>query len=438
MTDQSYVHFIERNRMIPLAQLNSSPAKPADLNVNTLKNLLKAEGLRTGDFYFNPLNPELPYCYYHGTTMLEFDLDDINVSELKTLIERTEKDINESVAKRDFDRFFTLVDARLAPELYVEVFNFIPDQDKFRVFERLWRFNPYSQEIFSEDFIRRVSKYKGVTSDRPVADEHGYVKVYGSWETDDPSDQDIWTADVNRAIFKILGFQPAPPVYQGRLHVDQIISFNNTKSIREVVVSPHQVKEIRAMDLVDLVKCGPELRKAGVVDRYQQYAGLIDIDWFHNPQGIHAVGHTKRVLLMSLMIAYWEGFDLEETDLLCLAAVYHDIGRTNDGYDPDHGLASYVKMTREKLSGLSTCQEQETLRFLVENHAIPDQTAYKKLNRYELGNVNKTLRLFDSFKDADGLDRVRLRDLNPEYLRTKAAHRLLLAAHQLYSQVVVY
>jgi len=38
------------------------------------------------------------------------------------------------------------------------------------------------------------------------------------------------------------------------------------------------------------------------------------------------------------------------------------------------------------------------------------------------------------FKDADGLDRVRLGDLNPDYLRTASAPRLLLVAHQIYFQ----
>jgi hypothetical protein len=133
-----------------------------------------------------------------------------------------------------------------------------------------------------------------------------------------------------------------------------------------------------------------------------------------------------------------EKFSVEDRDLFCLAALYHDIGRINDGYDPDHGIASYDKLIKEKMMELSDQPEHEILKFLIQNHAIPDQSAYKKLNYYELSDVDRTLRLYDAFKDADGLDRVRIRDLNPEYLRTNSAHRLLLAAHQLYNQQIPY
>jgi hypothetical protein len=116
-----------------------------------------------------------------------------------------------------------------------------------------------------------------------------------------------------------------------------------------------------------------------------------------------------------------------------MAAIYHDIGRLTDGYDPDHGMASYDKVLEEKLTVADNPQDAEMLRFIVQNHAIPDQSAYKKLGRYDIDDVDRTWRLYDAFKDADGLDRVRINDLNPEYLRTPSAHRLLMLAHQLYN-----
>jgi len=438
MTVESYKNFIERNALIPLRELEASPFKPDGFAYEPLQNQINDQGLNHDNFYFNPNDMESPYCYYHGTVLLDFSSIDNKIAEIYVLISRITKDINESVAKRDFDRFLALVDSRLAPELFMEVFNFIPDQDKYRLFERVWKDNENSHAVFTAAFIKKAVKYKGVTSAQPVADEAGYVQVYLSQESEElsPEQASSWTADVNIAIIHALQYDPVPVIFRGRIHLDHIISYDNDRFKKELAVEPHKVKQVEAMDLINLLEFDIELRASGIIEQYNSYLEQINNGWFHNPQGIHALGHTKRVLLLSLLIAHLEKYGEEDRNLLCLASIYHDIGRINVGYDPDHGIANYDKLVNGKLLALDNYQDQEMLRFVIQNHAIPDQSAHKKLNRYDLLDVDRTLRLYDAFKDADGLDRVRINDLNPEYLRTGSAQRLLLAAHQLYSQKV--
>jgi hypothetical protein len=440
MKDKSCENFLDRNSLIPLTKLEASPFKPKGFAIAPLQNEINAEGLSLDDFYFNPSDTQSPYCYYRGMLLLDFNLVYNKVVEIKGLISRIEKDINESVAKRNFDRFLSLVDSRLAPDLFVEVFNFIPDHDKYRLFERVWRYNENSHDIFTEDFIKKATKYKGVTSSHPVADEAGYVQVYRSQDIEEhlPEQISAWTTDVNTAIYHAVPLDPVPPIYRGRLHLNHIISYDNNRSKNEIKVIPHKVEQVEAMYLINLLEFDTELKEAGIIQQYNSYSKRINNGWFHNPQGSHALSHTKRVLLLSLIISYLEKYYEEDINILCLASIYHDIGRKNDGYDPDHGIASYDKLIKEKLPQLANHQEQEILRFIIQNHAISDQSAYKRLNHYDLTDVDRTLRLYDTFKDADGLDRVRLKDLNPEYLRTDSAHCLLLAAHQLYSQQVVF
>ncbi|MDD2621124.1 MAG: HD domain-containing protein [Syntrophomonadaceae bacterium] len=433
MNDKYNDDFIERNSLIPLRQLMNSDHMPPGFNFALIQSQIKAEGLNPDDFYFSPGNSESPYCYYRGFMLLDFNLGNNSMAEIKNLISRLEEDINKSVAKRDFDRFLTLIDSRLAPDLFMEVINFIPDQDKYRLFERIWRYNEKSHDVFSEDFIQKVSKYKGCTSDLPVSDEEGYVQVYRSGDSKKQSPGQIlyWYTDINKAITKGIFLGTIPAIYCGRVHLEHILSYDKDKKV--IKVKANKVEQIETMDLLNIREFETELRDAGIVEEYNRYVKMINTGWFRNPQGIHALSHTKRVLFLSLIISYLEKYQEEDKSILCLAAIYHDIGRSNDGYDPDHGIASYDKLRREKLLEPPNRQEQEILKYLVQNHAIPDQSAYKKINRYDLSDVDRTLRLYDAFKDADGLDRVRIKDLNPEYLRTRAAHRLLLVAHQLYN-----
>lgn len=440
MTEKAYDNFITRNSLIAIKELEGSPLKPAGFVFAPLEKEISNVGLNPDDFYFNPHSPDLPYCYYRGMAMLGLPALYHKGVEIRALIVRLEKDLTESVAKRDFDRFLSLIDNRLVPDLFMEVFNFIPDQDKFRLFERIWRFNENSHTIFTREFIKKVNKYKGVTASQPAADENGYVDIYQSREYEGlpPQNASSWTMDVNIAIIHALQLNPAPIIYHGFVHLKDIIAYDSNKAKREITVRPLKVEQLKVMDLINLREFDAELQASGVLERYSEYTRQLDVRWFHNPSGIHALSHTKRVLLLSLLIGYLEDYSEEDKDLLGWAAIYHDIGRTNDGYDPDHGMASYDKIIRQHLLELDDYREQEILRFLVQNHAIPDKSAYKKLNSYKLTDVDRTLRLYDAFKDADGLDRVRISDLNPEYLRTPSAHRLLLAAHQLYRQQVVY
>ncbi len=51
---------------------------------------------------------------------------------------------------------------------------------------------------------------------------------------------------------------------------------------------------------------------------------------------------------------------------------------------------------------------------------------------HELTERDESFRLTHLLKDADGLDRVRLGDLNPKYLRTPQAHDLVNFAQSLF------
>ncbi len=433
MENKTAGDFILRNGFIPLRELGKSPLKPDDFDLARLQTQIEAEGFNSDNFYFDPHDGKSPYHYYRGMVLLAWDEIDQRLAAIKTQIEAMEQTLNAMAIKRDFGALLAAVDQRLAPDLYVEVFHLIPDHDKYRLFEAIWHNNPYSGDVFDKAFIAQVSKYRGVSSDVPVAAENGYVEVFQCEKQPPPGLEEVsaWTTDVNIAILQALHCEKLPAIYQGWVQPDQIVSYDGAK--REALVMDNKVERRKALPLIDLLKLLPTLTEAGIMRQYHDFAQQINAFWFHNAQGVHGVRHTQRVLLLSLIIAYLERYSDADRNLLGLASIYHDIGRVDDGYDPDHGLASYAKLIQAELPG-SDDKERETLRFIIENHAIPDYRARQKMDQYKLSDEGRTWRLFTAFKDADGLDRVRLKNLKPQYLRTASAHRLLLAAHQLYRQ----
>ena len=78
--------------------------------------------------------------------------------------------------------------------------------------------------------------------------------------------------------------------------------------------------------------------------------------------------------------------------------------------------------------------EEEVMDFLMVYHCRSDKEAEKAIEQMEDGELKEMIqRLFPIFKDADALDRVRLGDLDPAYLRTKEARKRVEFAQNVFS-----
>lgn len=181
------------------------------------------------------------------------------------------------------------------------------------------------------------------------------------------------------------------------------------------------------------------LQDVNILARYQKYNQLIVPCLYHHAEGIHGVGHIRRTLLLALLMAYIDKVSDQQTRILAYASVYHDIGRKHDGKDEYHGYVSYQKATEQGLLCGLEAKEVRIIKELIERHAIDDSRAFS------LESVDEDIReevwfLLRYFKDADGLDRVRIHDLNISYLRTEIARQMPLVAQYLlvaFSEIMV-
>ncbi len=165
----------------------------------------------------------------------------------------------------------------------------------------------------------------------------------------------------------------------------------------------------------------------------------LDPAWFERPDGIHGLAHTRRVLIHATRIARARDLDPDWFHSLVLACAWHDIGRTHDGREPEHGRQS---VARARQLGLDEQVEPLILRralFAVEWHSLPDARAVARAvtlaregSKPEVGTM---LRVLWVLKDADGLDRVRLKDLDPDQLRYPCAKAMVAQAWRLLAEI---
>ena len=149
---------------------------------------------------------------------------------------------------------------------------------------------------------------------------------------------------------------------------------------------------------------------------------------FLHRSALHGQAHVGRVLVHALRLVEATGF-VEETCRLWAAVYLHDIARRHDGIAPGHGAAAWARLA-----------ELPDVRARLERGGVRDadwpaiRAAVTRHSRGEAVEGEPHARLIELLKDADGLDRVRLGDLDPRYLRHPQARAMTGFAARLYDE----
>ncbi len=149
---------------------------------------------------------------------------------------------------------------------------------------------------------------------------------------------------------------------------------------------------------------------------------------FSHPSRLHGQAHVARVIVHSLILV--DALGLDACAPKAWAAAYlHDIGRRHNGRCRNHGkyaldkLSTLPHVTSFLVEGGVAEEDWEGISVAVENHC-----------REEIPKTHPHWTLTAILKDADGLDRVRLGDLNPRYLRFPQSQKLIAFAQDLYDE----
>lgn len=238
-----------------------------------------------------------------------------------------------------------------------------------------------------------------------------------------------WTLDINVANFFACrrGTGEGWIVEAEVAKQDVIDAFLDTRDEKEVFVDPSNVnvRSVTPVFGLDYVKeLLPEVRSM-----YQEYQDKLPELEFAQDSVDHGMVHEARVMLLSLIMAYELDLPLRDWRVLSTAAIYHDTQRVHDDDDIEHGAAS-----REYYHN-SVKDPDPLVEFLIEYHSRPDEEGYAEIqnNRKLSKSRTRSKLLFEIFKDADALERVRfgVRALDMKYLRLPISKNLTLAAKML-------
>lgn len=148
---------------------------------------------------------------------------------------------------------------------------------------------------------------------------------------------------------------------------------------------------------------------------------------------VHGRDHIERVIFFVHLIGFNYKLLKDDMDILRNAASLHDTRRVSDGWDTDHGhrAAKYsIKYA------YTDPKDERILQAVMAAHSIDDELMEEVVGDFldESNDFDRAIRLSKYFKDSDGLDRVRINHLDPNYLRNDFSKKLVDFAYELYDR----
>ena len=148
---------------------------------------------------------------------------------------------------------------------------------------------------------------------------------------------------------------------------------------------------------------------------------------------IHGQDHIERVIFFAHLLAFHYKLDQRDTDVLRNAASLHDTKRVNDGWDTEHGHRAALESISYSYADKA---DDGVIQAVIAAHSTDDKIMDDTIREFikDGDAFERTKRLAKLFKDADGLDRVRINHLDPAYLRNDFSKDLVDFAYDLYDR----
>lgn len=388
-------------------------------------------------YFYASSNYLRPFYYKNEWVLVDintFEIEYLEMFEVKKRIEIQESSFKKKLEDKDFESlFYVIINEAVRFDAFQSLFDLIPDNQKYDIFINIYTANAYGFKELDKDFVKKVFTYRTEEVQNKIGmkllsntDNEGFVRIYRGTEGEStPSTEAFsWTTNYNVALRFAAWYGIEGSVHTGKVHINNVIDFLQDRNEFEVIVDPKNIVDFQEMNNKDFNDIVNQMSETGYLELYHNTREKIKPELFMSPNGIHGVLHCKRVLMLTLMLSMLESLNDDDRNILIKSAQYHDIGRINDDEDYEHGKLSIKKMKELKLFRNNKTQKDEILRFIIENHCIPDDIALENIDQYKISDKEHAIYLFKLFKDADGLDRVRLGDLDLKYLRNENAKKL--------------
>jgi hypothetical protein len=189
--------------------------------------------------------------------------------------------------------------------------------------------------------------------------------------------------------------------------------FARGPTARDLPAPPQNEARKRAEEARGLCRPGVRYSEGMVPARHADDAGAwacrtadVTPEWFPHPSWLHGMSHTQRVHIHARRLVRELNWTEDDARVVLSAALWHDIGRVDDGRDPRHGVRGAARVVELGLHASLSEADAQLALFAIRHHCRDDDHGALRAARQD--DPARALRILWLLKDADALDRVRL------------------------------
>ncbi|MBD5589371.1 hypothetical protein [Clostridium botulinum] len=224
------------SRLIPITVYKNNN------EINEFIKTINKLDLNADDFY--KVEGKLyKYCYLKGTVLIEiYDTSEeyfINF-KVREQMKQREEIHKKCIENKEYIRLFCLIDKPYRLLFYEELFNDIPDEQKYKVFKNIYTSSEYGFNNLSREFLEEIFEYNEVDKNWFNEDVVAIYRGEGSLSTS-YNEAYSWTIDTDVAIWFAKRFNDNGKVYKGYIKQDHILDYLADRNEKEVLVFPEDV-----------------------------------------------------------------------------------------------------------------------------------------------------------------------------------------------------
>lgn len=442
-----YRHIRGKYTADSLLPLKEALSLLAPEQVTHIQTHLSEMGQEMDHFYYNPEGRTqffyYHFPYYYGFNGLDGRMGDMFAYE-KEGFKQTRMAIDKALDEQAYDMYLYYVEGPCDLLLFQTLFQQLEGQNKYDLLAELYQSSDFGHAQLTRAMWEEALAERDHPYTETIPAEGDVLTVYRGHASDSTpvADAMSWTLRPQVAIsFMGRSNGKGAVLYTGTIPRSAVLDYFDGRNEAEIICFPEDVSNIQAVTQENPEKVFADLKAKRLADEYTYYKNTVLEKMAFTQTDVHGALHTERVLLLVLALseAVTEG-GLSDRDRAILAnvALYHDSARETDGEDLTHGLHAVKQMQKEVRMLLAiTCKgetepyvlsaltedERALCEWVIRWHCVADEEAFQHLK--ETPDAPRAKRLFQLFKDADALDRVRIKDLDHRYLRTEVAPHLI-------------
>lgn len=388
-----------------------------------------------------------PFVYYKFPIFAQIITFHVSEESTPYDIDRQISYVQKAYNERKWENYLLATEGCCSMMIFLKLFPMLPAKNKYQFLKDFYVQQYHGHTMLTNDMWKEALENRPADYKIELPSEQDVYTIYRGVGSKSASMEDTlsWSIDGHTAFKFAYRDLSNSVIYEAKVKKEHIIDYIDDRNEQEVLVLPKHVFDVKEHKQQNVLNVLSDMNDVKASLEYSYFKNsFLKREYFLQDSPEHGYFHSMRVLFLCMVLAHLKKLNVQDRAILANAAMYHDIGRTNDDVDFKHGQVSVEQIEEQEITFYTLdCKtplsgEEYELDFLPEEqcditnriiayHSMPDEVGLSDSSMFGLSEENKMKykELFQLFKDADALDRVRFRDLDMTFLRKDVSKSLI-------------